>query len=186
MAFRSEPFDATRLPLLVSFDCRKNSSDTDIHGKLATDWIKCVDPNDSPLGPIPDPHNVGLVTETFLYFDDDLLVGFGSVGTTTRTVKREVQIWSIIPHIGVDHRFCKNSVDWKQRYSALIMVHLIGHARAYNTPRLLLYVHINNPAARKLYDRLAFSALGGPNKKDLQPMYIDMPQPNICGSIAAS
>ena len=105
MVFRAESFDATKLPLLANFDCG-----IDVFGKIATDWIKCVDPADSALSSMRESQSRGLFTEVYLYFEENELLGFGSVGTTTRQLKREQQLWSIIPHVGIDIRFRKRAV----------------------------------------------------------------------------
>jgi len=158
-------FDAACLPELAGFDCGP-----DQFGTIATDWIRCTDPSDCALQAIAERQ-----TEVILYSTPGgVLVGYGSLGRTTRRIKKVEEIWSIIPHIGIDHAFrgCPTGAAWQDRYAATIMVDLMALAREHGTPTLMLKVHCDNQPARKLYDRLGFMPLGGPNAEGYETMII--------------
>lgn len=166
----AQRFDESRLALVADLDCGD-----DKFGQVATDWIRCVEESDSALS---DIRNRG--TQVWLYYENEGsgLVGFGSVGTTTRKHRRRTQTWAVIPHIGIDVAFrqCPEGAPWNERYSAQIMLHLIQLAKSLSTDdKLLLYVHTENFGARKLYDRLGFTALGQPNPHQYQKMMLSLP-----------
>lgn len=153
MALTSELFDASKLPLLSNFDC----GDCD-HGKIATAWIKCVDPADSALSDMAKRQ-----TEVFLYFEDDgTVVGFGSVGKTTYNKKRVRHTWSIIPHLGIDVRFRRkpDGVAKRDRYASQILDDLIEICRdEHGTDTLTLKVEHTNVGAIRLYEFHGFTVL---------------------------
>lgn len=160
-------FDATKLPTLSAFSCGD-----DQFGKIATDWIKCTDPAKCALQSMADRG-----TEVFLFYTQaDVLVGFGSLGQTTRrNSSRQLETWSYIPQVGIDqnHKGCPPGVDWSERYAAVIMRILMGRSRGHATPMLMLHVHEDNHRARRLYDNLGFLPLGQPNQARLQAMTIE-------------
>ncbi len=162
-------FDATCIQLLKNFDCG-----ADEFGRIATEWIRCTDEEDSALQAIRDRN-----TEVFLYNKPNGgLVGFGSLGKTTRKIKKVEVEWSIIPHFGIDFRLrsCPHSVIWSDRYSASIMQDLMALAQDHNTPFLMLKVHTKNLGAIKLYGRLGFCNAGHPNPGGYQAMIIENSQ----------
>lgn len=159
-------FDASCVPSLAAFDCG-----ADRFGKIATDWIRCVDDGDSALQAMTERQ-----THVILYYTPaNELVGFGSLGKTTRRIKKVVEEWSIIPHVGIarQYRNCPQGVPWYERYSATIMIDLMSLARDHNTPTLMLKVHQDNTGAMILYDRLGFRQLGHPNSAGYVTMTIE-------------
>ena len=152
MALKSDLFDASKLPLPASFDC--GGCD---FGKIATAWIKCVDPTDSAIADM-----AARQTAVFLYFEDDgTIVGFGSVGLTTYTVKHVKHTWSIIPHLGIDARFRKkpDNIPWQERYASQIVYDLIETCREeHGTDTLTLKVHQANLGAISLYEKHGFTS----------------------------
>ena len=157
-------FDAACLPSLSAFSCGQGTFE-----KIATDWICCQE-NDNALAAIK---NRG--TEVFLYFTPgNDLVGFGSLGKTLRMVKKVQEEWSIIPHVGIAKVFHGHppGSKWQDRYAASIMTDLMALARDHNTPTLMLKVHKDNEPAKKLYGRLGFCNLCGPNQDGYLTMTI--------------
>jgi ribosomal protein S18 acetylase RimI-like enzyme len=164
-----ETFDASKLTRLEHLDCGKNE-----FGVTATRWIRCLDPEDSALESMSSRG-----TQVFLYCADgtDRVIGFGSIGLTTMTVKKVAQTWSIVPHLGVHRDACNYAADepWYQRYGAQIMCDLMAIAVQHGTEKLVLYVHETNKGARKLYANLGFAALGNPNGQGFQKMIVGLP-----------
>src|SRR5436309_3230300 len=133
-------FDLACLPLIAALDCGQ-----DQFGKIATAWIKCVDPDDSAIQAKAEKN-----TDIYLYNTPaGQLVGFGSLGKTKRKIRGVEEEWSIIPHIGIDAQFrgCPPGVPWHDKYGASIMIDLMALARDHNTPTLMLYVHKDNSRA---------------------------------------
>ncbi len=150
-------FDQACLPLVSAFDCGQ-----DKFGKLATDWIRCVDPLNCAIQAIRDRQ-----TQVFLYNNlAGELVGFGSLGKTTRKLKKVEEEWSIVPHFGIaiQLRGLPAGAMWQDRYAASIMGDLMSLARDHQTPTLMLKVHQENTPAMKLYGRLGFKQFCGPNQ----------------------
>jgi ribosomal protein S18 acetylase RimI-like enzyme len=102
-------------------------------------------------------------TRAWLYLDNDgNLVGYGSLGDSVQRWPgpKDPQIpVSIIPWLAVDRRFWgKPPGHPEQRYSTLILGDLISEARCKQDerPLLILFVHVDNVAALKLYERAGF------------------------------
>jgi ribosomal protein S18 acetylase RimI-like enzyme len=146
------------LPQVQAFDCGDEPREREI-----SDWIK------APRGSGGALDALGQDNKVWLYVDGDgNLVGFGSLGDS-------VQRWpgpkdpalpvSIIPWLAVDRRFWGQPVGPpEQRYSALILCDLIAEARHKQDerPLLILFVHVDNVAAIKLYERAGFKELHKP------------------------
>lgn len=157
-------FTAESLPLVegASFgDCA--------FGKIATAWIRCFDQYDCALQSI-----AARGTQVFLYRNTEGdLVGFGSIGTTSRKIRGVQVTWSIIPQVGVVDRFHgKPKGDASNKYSTSIMVDLMARAKKHGTPILMLKVHKENTHAVRLYDYLGFVPMGEPNPVGYQIMTV--------------
>ena len=167
-------FSRDSLPLLGTFNCAKDNDD--VFGQLATDWIKCADPEKNAITSIET-----LGTRVFLYIHTDdsgkeAVAGFGSLGTHTRTIKGKEELWSIIPHLGVDVGFRKYPPgEWYDCYSAQIVLNLMYMAEQLLTPTLHLLVHPDNIGARKLYDRLGFERFGNITPGGYMRMKVELP-----------
>lgn len=114
----AQRFDLSKSHLVESFSCGD-----DPFSCIATDWIRCVNPADSAAQSIFERQ-----TEVFLYYlenalpPDGMVVGFGSLGKAPRKIRRAEEVWSIIPHVGVDESFKgkPDGVQWHERYAAQI------------------------------------------------------------------
>lgn len=161
-------FDDSRLSDVANLDCGDSK-----FGKLATDWIQCVNPADSALQSIKDRG-----TEVFLYYreDTDQIIGFGSVGTTPRKNRRGEETWSIIPHVGLHKDFHGEpaGLPWDKRYFTAVMLDLIGRCEQHGTTTLLLYVDVDNVRAQRAYARLNFENHHTPHN-GLQKMVVTLP-----------
>ncbi len=155
MSLKRLDFADHLLPQVQAFDCG-----TEPWQRELSDAIKA--PRGS--GGVLDALEHG--TRVWLYIDEDgNLVGFGSLGES-------VQRWpgpkdlalpvSIIPWLAVDRRFWgKPAGPPEERYSALILRDLLAEAlnKQDERPLLILFVHVNNLAAIKLYERAGFREL---------------------------
>ncbi|HUE70286.1 MAG TPA: hypothetical protein VMP01_05300 [Pirellulaceae bacterium] len=159
----AEPFSAAKLAGMADLNCGNNE-----HGRIATNWILGTNPDDSVLCDLKAHPDL----QVFLYYEvgTDRLVGFGSLGLTTRSGLE----FSIIPHMGIDVQFhgVPAGAPWSDRPSALVMSDLIARAGKLPPAELSLFVHKDNLPARTLYKRLGFEPVGNINKADHQRMVL--------------
>ncbi len=103
-------------------------------------------------------------TKVWLYFNQaGDIVGFGSLGPTNwrypePTSKRTAVV--LIPAVAIRREFWgkPENVELEERYSSQILRQLVDEAGAWpgNPPAVGLYVHPENQAAIKLYERFHF------------------------------
>jgi ribosomal protein S18 acetylase RimI-like enzyme len=142
------PFDASMSEAVANFNC----GDEPWQSELAT-WIV----NDALEA-------IKRGTKVWLYLDSaGEVVGYGSLGTTNWKYpdpdsKRTVV--AIIPNVAIHRQFQGQPADAPReaRYSSQILRHLILEAESLSgpPPALGLYVHPENKAAIKLYERFHF------------------------------
>jgi ribosomal protein S18 acetylase RimI-like enzyme len=149
------PFAEDLLSRVQGFECGDEPWQREV-----SDWIK------APRGTGGAVDEVDEGTRVWLYLGEGgELVGFGSLGTA-------MQPWpgpddpqlsaSTIPVVGVDRKFWGQPPGPRdERYSARVLDDLITEARARRDERpiLLLYVHVDNERASRLYERAGFVEL---------------------------
>ncbi|MEX0820144.1 MAG: GNAT family N-acetyltransferase [Pirellulaceae bacterium] len=106
----------------------------------------------------------------------DEIVGFGSLGPTRwrwPPPDGDYTRLLMIPQLGIDARFHGQPPDAEWRYSNQIMAHLILEAQEFakeiqrtkpkkkHVELLILQVHKDNVAARRLYERFGFVVMPG-------------------------
>jgi len=104
-------------------------------------------------------------TKVWLYVNQaGDIVGYGSLGITRwknpDPSSRKVEV-VIVPAVALRKEFWgKPQGPSEERYSSQIMVHLLDEARDWpgEPPAVGLFVHPNNQAAIKLYERFGFRA----------------------------
>ena len=163
MDFYSTPFDATKIDNVRSFRCGENRWEYAI-----AEWIK----GDRVLKSM-----IQRGTEVWLYYDGDLLVGYGSLGKTRRKwlpPDGGYQNLSLIPSIAVHSDF-QGKPDTKPRYSDLIIGDLIAKARDHGTELLVLDVHEENKRAIAFYNRYDFNAVSAADDHGYITMYHRLP-----------
>lgn len=128
-------------------------------------------------------------TRVWLYRNgSDVIVGFGSLGTTRRKWPPPSGDYSnllIIPMLGIDCQFQGKPPDPRHRYSHQILSHLRHeaiqlldeHVNAGRStlPLLCLYVHRDNHRAIRLYERFGFVADPSAARGDLLLMIQKLP-----------
>jgi ribosomal protein S18 acetylase RimI-like enzyme len=144
------PFDQSMMEAVAGFDCGVEPWQRD----LAT-WIV----NESRAA-------MDRGTKVWLYVESGgEVVGYGSLGTTNWKYpdpdsKRTMV--AIIPAVAIQRKFHGQPVDAPReaRYSSQILRHLIQEAQTWpGQPAVLgLFVHPENKAAIKLYERFGFQA----------------------------
>ncbi len=150
-------FTDALLPLVSDFDCGPLTYQQEV-----ADWIR-----GQGVGTVLDAiHSRRRPTLVWLYSTpQDGIVGYGSLcrsaWSTTPNGPRDRPI-SLIPNVGLRTRFQRYPPDAERddRYSSQMMRHLIHEARQYppedRLPLLGLFVHPDNIAGRKLYERMGF------------------------------
>lgn len=112
-------------------------------------------------------------TRVWVFRDEaDSIVGFASLGPTRRRwppPSGEYVSLLIIPQLGIDIRFRGQPPDREWRYANQIMRHVIFEAQDWASEArrtkpnkghfdlLMLQVHRDNHAARRLYERFGFA-----------------------------
>ena len=156
----SVPFDAElHLPKLQDFDCGAEDYQLEI-----SEWIRNSG-QDCVLDDLENWPNL----RVWIYTLDDDIVGFGSLGSTDwdlREVgagKKRVSV-ILLPNVGIRREFQGKPVDVTDkfdRYSSQILDDLVGKAKLdeRRIKWMGLFVHPNNVAAIKLYERHEFKLL---------------------------
>jgi ribosomal protein S18 acetylase RimI-like enzyme len=167
MPLTFEPFVPADVANLGSFDC----GDT-LGGRMATEWIFCRNDQNSASTSIQRG------TRVWLYRDDTgNIVGFGSLGPTSRQIAGFTPPIAVIPQFGVDVRFHQMPAgsEWRDRYSAQIFSDLLCKARELGYRSVFLLVHKDNHAIN-LYRKFGFVDAGTPPKHDYLPMIVKLPE----------
>lgn len=141
--------------------------------RAATAWITGSDVLDSI-------RNYG--TRAWIYRDsNDAIVGFGSLGPSQRRWPPPDGGYTrmlMIPQLGIDAKFRGKPPDPIWRYSHQIMEHLLAEANDWaedirktkparkHVELLMLFVHRDNVAAQRLYEKYEFVALPHFESKD--------------------
>jgi GNAT superfamily N-acetyltransferase len=138
------------LPEVQSFDCG-----TAVWALTINDWIRSGDA-------ISNMRTRG--TKVWLYYECSILVGYGSLGTTTWPIlfpKEPKKPVLILPSLGVQ------TASQQKGFGKLICEHLIEEAQSFYrerlekaspiAPLLGLLVHPDNHAAKSLYKSVGFS-----------------------------
>jgi len=159
----AKAFQEAMLPALVVLNC----GDTP-WGRWATDWILCRSDYCART-------SIARGTQVVVFYLDDQLAGFGSLGPTPRNVHK-VRPLGMIPQLGLDIRFQHYPPDseWPDRVSTAIVLHLLALAREQRYNGVVLQVHIDNRGARKLYDRIGFVPYKDPDDKNYQLMVVKL------------
>jgi hypothetical protein len=152
---------------LIDFDCGQEP-----WARAATEWL---------LGSEVWESIKKRGTRVWLYrTESNVIVGFGSLGVTRRRWPPPDGSYGnlpIIPMLGLDDRFRGQPPDPAKRYSSQIVSHLRYEAKRLlaenqdsgreTTPLLVLYVHKDNHAAIRLYEKFGFSVEVKASRNDL-------------------
>jgi GNAT superfamily N-acetyltransferase len=147
---RQRIFSEQCLDELVDFCCGEHPWE-----EMQERWIK-----EKALETIRKYHN-----QVWLYYNNnDDLVGFGSLGTTSRPYPppsgNRIKL-AIIPSVAVQIRFKGQPVNDPPKYSHQIILSLLNLAKTYDDVNLLtLDVHKDNTRAIKFYKRFGFVPQG--------------------------
>lgn len=152
---------------LIDFDCGQEP-----WARAATEWLLGSDVWESikKRG-----------TRVWLYrTESNVVVGFGSLGVTRRRWPPPDGSYGnllIIPMLGLDYRFHGQPPDPAKRFSSQIVGHLRYEAKRLlaehqdpsreTTPLLVLYVHKDNLAAIRLYQKFGFTVEVKASRNDL-------------------
>jgi hypothetical protein len=152
------PFTEDLLTKVQAFDCGSEPWQLEV-----SNWIKAPPGAGGAVDALKRGVRVWLYTDA-----DGNLLGFGSLAEATQRWPRSkdppIPV-SLIPWLALDRRFWrKPEGPPEERFSGLILRDLIAEARASQEERTLLtlYVHIDNLAAIKLYERAGFRELHKP------------------------
>lgn len=152
------PFTEQLLPKVQNFECGD-----ELWQREVSNWIKAA----SGTGGAVDALQQG--TQIWLYADDNGdLVGFGSLAEATQRWPRSKDpplAVSLLPFLAVDQRFWGQPAGPPEsRYANLLLRDLVAEAMKFQTarPLLLLFVHTDNLAAIKFYERAGFVELHKP------------------------
>lgn len=170
----ADEFTEEDLSELLDLDCGNEP-----WSRAATEWILGTDKWDSI-----QKHG----TRVWLYRNDTVVVGFGSLGITRRRWPPPNGGYCnllIIPMLGIDHRFHGQPPDPHPRYSHQIVSHLrfeaiqliASHQESDRTtlPLLSLYVHRENTRAIRLYEKFGFVEEKGGMRGNLLMMIQKLP-----------
>jgi hypothetical protein len=163
----SDELTESDLPDLMDFDCGREP-----WARAATEWL---------LGSEVWQSIEKRATKVWLYRTAaDVVVGFGSLGMTRRRWPPPDGGYAnllIIPMLGMDYRFHGQPPDPVRRYSNQILSHLRYEAKRLLAehlaashgmlPLLALYVHKDNRAAIRLYEKFGFAAEPNVSRDDL-------------------
>jgi ribosomal protein S18 acetylase RimI-like enzyme len=151
-------FAENLLPKVQGFDCGAEPWQQEV-----SDWIK------APRGTGGAVDALSQGNQVWLYADPNYeLVGFGSIGATTQRYPRPKDDpipASVIPWMAVARRFWGQPPGPPQgRFSALVLQDLMAEAFRFKDQRglLILFVHLDNVAGFKLYERAGFAELHKP------------------------
>jgi len=159
----ADPFDEDLLPLVMDFDCSEKEP-PEFWEEEINEWIRA--------DPATEDGAIFWMrkgTQVWLYTDEHHdLVGYGSLCISPwpdKTILRQVpRLKSVpinmIPAVGINRRFRGGpaGAERDQRYSTLIMKHLIYEAAKHTDrqPFIGLHVHPQNVKAIALYRRMNF------------------------------
>jgi GNAT superfamily N-acetyltransferase len=152
------PFTEELLPKVQSFACGDDSWERE-----ASDWIKAPRGSGGGIDALEHGDQVWL----YVTSHGDV-VGFGSLGAAEQRwprAKDPTVPVSIIPMLGLDRRFWGQPAGpAEERYSSRILEDLIAEARTRldERPILILFVHLKNRRAFRLYERAGFADLHKP------------------------
>jgi GNAT superfamily N-acetyltransferase len=149
------PFTEELLPKVQAFDCGSEPWQLEV-----SNWIK------APPGAAGAVDALSRNVQVWLYADEQgNLVGFGSLAEAMQRWPRSkddpIPV-SLIPWLAVDRRFWgKPEGPPEERFAVVILRDLLAEARAIQDerPLLILFVHVDNAAAIKLYERAGFKEL---------------------------
>jgi RimJ/RimL family protein N-acetyltransferase len=164
----ADPFTEADQPAMVGLHCGDEP-----WARAATAWITGSDVLDSR-------HNHR--TRVWVFRDDaDSIVGFASLGPTQwRWPPPDGRYTRLlmVPQLGIDARFRGQPPDPAWRYSNQVMSHLIFEAQEWaseirrtkpakkHVKLLILQVHKDNLAARRLYEKFDFIAMPNFESRD--------------------
>ena len=158
MHVRETIFSEDALPSVQHLDCGDS-----LAAELAVEWIK---QGRAFRGALKSMEQHG--TEVWLYWADangeEHLIGFASLGVTRVPIplpdgqRQEV---GFIPMLGVARSFQSKFLGKGKKYSHWIMESIIEKAREREFRRLCLYVHKDNLAAQRLYEKFGFQYIAG-------------------------
>lgn len=141
-------FQQEMVATVDAFDCGSESYQSELAGWLQNEAQEAITRG----------------TRVWLYVNQaGAIVGFGSLGPTNwrypdPASKRTGVV--LIPALAIRREFWRkpDNVDSQERYSSQILRHLVDEASAWpgSPPAVGLYVHPENQAAIKLYERFQF------------------------------
>ncbi len=165
---RVRPFSADLLPEVQGFHCGDEPWQLEV-----ADWLKASTSDDCAIRWLERGTRVWLYTT-----EEDALVGYGSLGTTTwrwPPPSGPEETVSIIPSFGVQTLYQGEPKDAppEERYACQIMADLVARAKEEDTRILGLFVDRRNARAIAFYQRVGFHALPDEGRQYIR-MFLDL------------